>query len=79
MQFEAVPVSSAAVVTTSAGIVTLILPLVAARLFSASVAVMVCEPAVSMYAVNVPVPLVIVLLPGNNATGSELVKTTVPP
>ncbi len=79
VQFEAVPASSAAVVTTKFGIVTLIPPLVAAKLLAASVAVTVCVPAVSMYAVNVPVPLVIALLPGRNARGSVLVKVTEPP
>jgi hypothetical protein len=61
------------------GSVTLIFPLVAVRLFPASVAVIVCGPTVSMVAEKVPVPLLIALLPGRIALGSVLVKTTVPP
>jgi hypothetical protein len=49
------------------------------RLFTESVAVMVCVPAVSMVAENVPVPLLIVPLPGRIALGSLLVKATAPP
>jgi hypothetical protein len=79
VQFEVVPASSFAVVTTRVGIVTLIFPLLAVRLFTESVAVMVCVPAVSMVAENVPVPLLIVPHPGRIALGSLLVKATAPP
>ena len=48
------------------------------RLFAASVAVIVCEPTVSMVAENVPVPFEMAVLPGRIAFGSLLVNTTVP-
>ena len=45
---------------------------------SAPVAVTVCGPAVFSVIEPVPVPLVIVVLAGNTAWASELVKMTVP-
>ena len=61
-----------------AGGVTWMPLVVATRLFTESVAVMVCVPIVFKVAEKVPVPLVRVLLPGRIALGSELVKTSVP-
>ena len=79
VQLPAVPSSSVAVVTTRFGTVTVVPLDVADKLFAASVAVMVCVPKVLNVAVKVPVPLLIALLPGRLAAGSELVKATVPP
>ena len=79
VQFEAAPASSAAVVTTRLEMVTVIFPVLAERLFAASVAVMVWLPGVNKVAETVPVPLVIAVAAGRIALGSELVKTTVPP
>ena len=75
----AAPASSEAVVTTRFGTVTVVPLDVATKEFTASVAVIVCVPAVLNVAEKVPVPLVIALLPGRTALPSELVNETVPP
>ena len=78
MQFVAVPESSLTVFTTRFGAVT-VMPLeVIVRMFTGSVAVMVCTPGVANVAGNVPAPLIRVVGEGSVALGSVLENVIVP-